>query len=260
MGNGYNVQPQGIGLSGMQQNANPYFAGPMNFSGSSKGTVVGGGGIPQGAGVGNNNPFIGNSLSSGIGAAQGLMTGISGAIELGQELNAPREMYENMRFQTPDVMVDGVPSYAGVSSIGSKMRNIDADEATRGMELKGFSGGAKSGAAIGGAIGTGVGLAGSAGVFALPLGAIGAGVGALAGGLGGWIAGKTKKGKAAKAAYEAQQRGIKAFDKAQGDYNTGVEGYFDTIDANRSIQQGEREYTSRMYGVNRYNDPFSSIV
>lgn len=200
------------------------------------------------------------NIVAGVGqSVEGVMTGVGAAIDTHHSLNAPIDYFNDMEFASSDVTIDGVPSYAGVSKIGSEVRGIDADAVTRGMGLTGFKGGVSAGAAIGGGIGAGVGLA-TAGTLSAPLAAIGSGVGALAGGTIGWIKGMTKKGKADKAAYEAYQRGIEKHKVAQNKYNEGVEDYFEGVDTKRATIQGEQNRQSRMFGLNQFRDPFRSIV
>ena len=242
-------QIQGYGQEGMERMGNWKWNNP--YAGGGQGAV--------GAGSGNFLRGAGN-VAAGIGTgAEGLMSGIGTAIDTHNQLQAPIDYFNEMEFGNIETMVNGVPSYAGVNKIGTELGAIDAESATRGMGLTGFKGGAAAGAAIGGGIGAGVGAAGF-GIGAAPVGAIGAGVGAVVGGTVGWIKGMTKKGKADKAAYEAQQRGIEAFDYAQGEYNEDVGDYFDTIDMNRQNIQGERNRAKRHYGLSQYNDPFKSIV
>ena len=218
----------------------------------------------------NNNPWFGSegmqkfgniagNVMAGVGAASEGIGGRGAAVDLNRELNSSIDYYEEMQFRGGETMIGGVPSYSGISDLQQEVGAIDPDLALKGMGMKGFSGGAAAGASIGGAVGAGVGLA-TAGTLSLPFAAIGSGVGALAGGIGGWISGMTKKGKASKAAYEAQVRGNKEIVAKQGEYNEDVGDYFDTIDQNRQENQGQRNYSQRMYGLGQYNDPFRSIV
>ena len=210
------------------------------------------------------NQFFNSDIMKGVGAvgaaAPQIIEGIGAISDLHQQQQGVVDQFNDMEFTNAETMVNGVPSYSGVSAIGQELGAIDSDAATRGMGMKGFSGGAAAGASIGGAIGAGVGAVGGAGIAALPLGAIGTGVGALAGGIGGWIGGMTKKGKAAKAAYKAQQKGMRKFNAAQGEYNEDVGEYYDQVDTQRQQAQGERSYAQRQYGLNQYSDPFRSIV
>jgi hypothetical protein len=241
---------QGVGMEGYQQNIQAPASATSQMNASLKSR-------PKG-----NNPFFqkAGKVAGGIAAgAEGLMTGIGQAVDTHNQLQAPIDYFNDMKFSNAETMVNGVPSYGGVSEIGSEVGAIDAEAASRGMGLTGFKGGAAAGSSIGGAVG---GIAGSAiaGVGAVPLGAIGAGVGAVVGGTVGWIKGMTKKGKADKAAYEAQIRGRKKFNLAQNQYNEDVGDYYDTVDENRQDTQGERNRAKRQYGLASYNDPFKSIV
>ena len=207
----------------------------------------------------------GGSSTKGAGA-MGVAQGVGGMIEggvmiaeLNRDLNAPREYFEGIKPQAADTMINGVPSYSGVSSLGSEYSAIDHEAATKGMELKGVGGGAKAGAAIGGGAGAVVGtivpVIGN--VVGAAVGtAVGAGIGAGVG----WLASHTKKGKAQIAAMEAQQRVSKQFLASQENYNEDVEDYYGGIDAQRQETQAERNYAQRLYGVNQYNDPFRQLL
>ena len=206
----------------------------------------------------NNNPYFNKpveeaakntgSWGSAINAA---VSGIAQGVELNEELNAPREYFEDMKFQTADTEVNGVPSYGGIANIRKDLNAIDVEAATRGMEMKGASQGASIGASVGGAVGTAVPVIGNV------VGAIG---GAVIGGTAGLIAANSKKGKAAKAAAEALERGQNKLAIGQEKYNTTVEDYYGGVDINRAASQREQNRSQRLYGLNQYRDPFRSII
>jgi hypothetical protein len=165
------------------------------------------------------------------------------AVEYGMDVVDSINEYRDMKFNPADVTIDGVPSYQGVSRIGSQVRGIDVDDAGKGLIAKG----AMTGASIGGSIG----------MAASPIGGlIGAGAGAIAGVVGGLFGRK----KAKNEAEEAIERGQQQFMVSQNKYNEGVEGYFDDVDMQRASIQGERNRQSRQFGLNQFRDPFRSIV
>jgi hypothetical protein len=181
--------------------------------------------------MGKASPYIGAAVEGAV----------LGADYFGDVRDSINE-YRDMEFQPAETMIGGVPTYGGVSDIGSQVRSIDINEAGKGL----IGQGALTGAQIG------------LNLMAVNpvVGGIATGVGALAG----TIAGAFGKKKAKTEAEEAIERGQQQFTAAQSRYNEGVEDYFDEVDAQRGQIQGDRNYQSRMYGLNQYNDPFRSIV
>jgi len=191
-----------------------------------------------------NNPWINSEVAGKIaGVATEGIGAIGAGIDFANDIKGSINEYRDMSFQSGDTMINGVPSYEGVSKLNSQWSSIDTKNAGKGLGVQGAMTGAKAGAAIGGAF-TPVG------------GLIGAGAGAIAGLVGGLFG----KNKAEDEAQKAKERGRQQFLAKQGEYNEDVESYYDTVDAKRQESQGERNQASRRYGVAQYNDPFRSIV
>ena len=186
----------------------------------------------------NMNPYY-NDVA---GKASGILSSIGTAAQFGVEMKDQISQYSDMSFKEANTLIDGVPSYGGVSALNKKVGAIDVDEAGKGLIGKGVIAGAQMGASVG-ALGT-------------PMGSlIGAGVGAAVG-LGTGVFGKKK---AENEANEAMQRGQRKVMTAQTQYNDDVEDYYGGIDANRQQSQQERNYQNRLTSVN-VNDPFASIL
>ena len=186
-----------------------------------------------------NNPWLANNATAIGGAA---LEGVAGGIDMFNNIQGSINEYRDMKIINPETEVNGVPTYAGVSNVQSQYESINRDDAGKGLVAQGAMTGAKAGM----------------GLMAINpvVGGIAAGVGALVGG----IAGAFGKNKAKKEADKAKQEAKDRFMAGQQSYNEDVEDYYGGVDAKRADIQGERNYQSRLYGLNQFRDPFRSIV
>jgi len=223
LGGHLGAQTQNIGLSGMASNAMSFDIGETMDS--SIATIGDAGGF---------NADMGN-VTGAIGA-------VGGAMAFGQDMAAEINQYKDLKFRGSDTMINGIPSYSGVSSLRQQAIAVDREGAGKGLIGKGAMAGAQLGAA--------------AGSFVGPWGQA---IGAAAGAITGTITGIFGKSKAQKEAEKAEERGYQKFFKQQEGYNEDVEEYFEDVDENRAEAQEERNYSKRIHGM-QVNDPFATMI
>jgi len=115
------------------------------------------------------NPWMNSELAGKIagGVTGGLEIAATSADIFGDIQSSINE-YRDMRFQNADTMINGVPSYSGVSGIGQQANGIDPSNAGKGLVGQSALKGAMAGSSlmainpIVGGVATGIGAIGGA--------------------------------------------------------------------------------------------------
>ena len=186
------------------------------------------------------------ALGNIFGSGSDIAGGVEGVASFFNAFGQEKDFY-NRDIQTRDVMFGSRPTYSGVSSARQEAGAIDPNIAGRGLVGKGAMAGGKLGATIGGF---------ATGPLA-PFGsAIGAGVGALVGTIGGLFAKKKVKGDAEDLKTEATSK----FKQTQGRYNEVIGDYYEGVDTSRAGAQADRNYRNRVFNIDNRVSPFSRTI